>query len=191
MVSNSFLFRLQQWDLAVVRKWNIILKNSSYQNLVKWTSPWFSAWHILTFGLIFTYIGVTTDNYYALKHFFGTICFGMLLFSSIKYLVRRKRPYMDQQGVERLDYWQGHYSFPSGHSFWFSLTLLFVTNFWGIPWWGIIGFFLFSIIMSLERILLGMHYPTDLIVGHSLALIVFLCYFPVFSVLWLWILALF
>jgi len=87
---------------------------------------------------------------------------GLLAYKLIKSSTERLRPYMVdariEQGTTALD----KYSFPSGHTLHatsFSIVLLY-----DLPglYWLVIPF---AVLVALSRMILGLHYPTDVIAG--------------------------
>ncbi len=90
----------------------------------------------------------------------------------IRFFYHRSRPFVTYQVHQLLS--QNGWSFPSGHSaFFFAMaTAIFLYN----KKWGI-GFFLAAILMNINRVIAGVHYPSDIIggaiVGMAVAYIVF------------------
>jgi undecaprenyl-diphosphatase len=101
------------------------------------------------------------------------ICFNLLFLYaiqsavvySIKFLVNRKRPLIFLEAVTPLPKSQGEIldpSFPSAHTFCaFMMATLLATWF---PRYRII-FYIVAAFVGWTRIYLGLHYPTDVIVG--------------------------
>ncbi|XP_068635789.1 probable lipid phosphate phosphatase beta [Aristolochia californica] len=132
--------------------------------------------------------------------------FDLLLVGSIKVLVRRPRPVYNK-GMH-LVFAADHWSFPSGHSsrvfliancLYLSSDPLveavkeFKYSGWDVPdgevvWYSFLVVFIWSILTSASRILLGRHYVFDVVAGSCLgvveALLVsyFLNAFPIYSV---------
>lgn len=85
---------------------------------------------------------------------FGTIEF-------IRFFYHRPRPFMADPNVRHLVF-DNSWSFPSGHAaFFFAMaTVIYFYN----KKWGR-GFFIASILITLSRIIAGVHYPSDIIGG--------------------------
>ncbi|MFP4020088.1 MAG: phosphatase PAP2 family protein [Halanaerobium sp.] len=86
----------------------------------------------------------------------------------LKRLINRKRPYEKLAGTEHLVEPFESYSFPSGHttaSFAAAVTLSFA-----FPQLSILFIFL-AFLVAVSRIYLGVHYPSDILIGIIIALI--------------------
>lgn len=90
----------------------------------------------------------------------------------IRFFYHRPRPFIVHQVHQLLS--ENDWSFPSGHSaFFFAMAMaIYLYN----KKWGI-GFFLAAILMNINRIIAGVHYPSDIIggaiIGMAVAYIVF------------------
>lgn len=90
----------------------------------------------------------------------------------IRIFYQRPRPFMTYQVHQLLA--ENEWSFPSGHAaFFFAMAaaIYFYNKKWGI------GFFLAAMVISISRIIAGVHYPSDIIggmlVGVAVAYLVF------------------
>ncbi len=102
--------------------------------------------------------------------FLGLAQAGSVLGEAVKDLVHRPRPALFTHGVHA-----GGYSFPSGHSmgamlFWGALGYLLLQ--WkkgsGGTWFVTLAFGLMIVLVGLSRVVLGVHYPSDVLGGFLL-----------------------
>lgn len=116
-------------------------------------------WYVLMFALPFIY-GVDAIN--VVFQMLTSSLIGLLIYNFIKINTERLRPYMAsdtiKMGTQPLD----QFSFPSGHTLHavnFSIILCF--------YYPEFTFFLFifSMLIAASRVILGLHYPSDVLAG--------------------------
>ncbi len=158
---GTILARIQQWDTRLLLRFNGTPD-----------SPWTSVYRAFSFlgretiwlGLIACFLFV----YYNVElfvHFGSDLLYGILIAFSIKIIIRRPRPSVIITEVRVLDGPNRSYSFPSWHSYnlvAFSLSFAYFTNSPLILVFGLVT----SAIVAYSRIYLGVHYPSDVIVGY-------------------------
>ena len=87
---------------------------------------------------------------------------GLLLYNLIKSRAVRERPYVTHRAISCITAPMDRYSFPSGHTLHaVSFTLLVSTRF--PEWTPSLSFF--ALLVALSRVVLGLHYPTDVAAG--------------------------
>jgi len=95
----------------------------------------------------------------------GTI-FGMIIVDDIKEVVERARP----GGANSADFTvKDSYSFPSGHAFSIFLAVSVLGAYYG--WKLYASGYVVAIAVSLSRLYLGVHYPSDVVAGAVLGII--------------------
>ncbi len=95
----------------------------------------------------------------------------------IRFFYHRPRPFVTYQVHQLLS--ENEWSFPSGHSaFFFAMAtaIYFYNQKWGI------GFLIAAILMNLSRITAGVHYPTDILGGAIIGIMV--AYIVVIKLKW-------
>jgi membrane-associated phospholipid phosphatase len=109
--------------------------------------------------------------------YFGLLLFSAILLSgitmtAIKYIFKRKRPYMEEKfqsvfhvKIKNRDPFFGsrQQSFPSGHVGYIAMFSIVFSSFYGGN--VLIPFFIFIPAIMLARIYLGCHYPSDVVMG--------------------------
>jgi undecaprenyl-diphosphatase len=153
------------------------MEESFIINLQKTPKSVFEAMNIISFPFhlkffIIIIIILYYENLITLEQF-GLLIIGQIVNGGLKYIIRRKRPYMSSNKIVnyeklKLDY----YSFPSGHTF--NAFLLFYI----LRHNGLINNYFKAIpyLVAISRVSLGVHYPTDVIAGGILAKLIFLSY---------------
>jgi undecaprenyl-diphosphatase len=102
------------------------------------------------------------QGFFELIHILITAACALLVYKFLKTRLVRERPFINckiiQQAAPALD----RYSFPSGHTmyaFSFSIMLTYYLPQVGLLTWGFTG------LIALSRVVLGLHYPTDVFAG--------------------------
>ncbi len=86
-----------------------------------------------------------------------------LVVSLIKYVVRRRRPQSPWGNLYRKT---DPLSFPSGHAARGAALMTLVWSWWPEPWpWAVTAW---ALALSWSRVAIGVHYPTDVVVGFLL-----------------------
>ena len=93
----------------------------------------------------------------------------LLMYKGLKHLAGRPRPYMDCPDIRLCGRVLDQFSFPSGHTFHavgFSLCLVYYFPVGAALLVPIV------ILIALSRVVLGMHYPSDVLAGAGFGVIV-------------------
>jgi len=110
------------------------------------TLPWWGGAAGLTCALYMLALGVVN----------------LIFYKALKLRVARKRPFVSCPGIRACVRSLDEFSFPSGHTMHavaFSLVLSHYHPALALPLW------IFTALVSLSRVVLGLHYPSDVAVG--------------------------
>lgn len=91
----------------------------------------------------------------------------LLVYWGIKQGTRRSRPFAQCDDIRACIQVPDTFSFPSGHALHavsFALLLSFHYEAWSAPLWG------FAILVAVSRVVLGVHYPSDVVAGALIGL---------------------
>lgn len=95
-------------------------------------------------------------------HLAATGAIGVLLYKLVKNHAVRERPYITHSAIECASAPLDRYSFPSGHTLHaVCFTLMLATY---LPEWGV-ALAALAALIALSRLVLGLHYPTDVAAG--------------------------
>lgn len=168
----SFIRKIDAFD----KRWSCRINSRSFSSFIDIFFKVFS--HIGSFVVWLGVAGVLyIIDFYELSFWlYATSINGGFLTVIIKYLVRRDRPFIakginckinlkDRFVISR------HTSFPSGHSVYYSSCsfILFVVV---GEWWLYMILIPFAFLVAYTRIYLGAHYPSDVIFGFVLGVII-------------------
>tara|TARA_B100001123_G_C15179635_1_gene974851 strand:+ start:111 stop:617 length:507 start_codon:yes stop_codon:yes gene_type:complete len=133
---------------------------------ITYTGEW---WMYVVYGIIITIIDYH-KGYEALQ--MGLIAYGMHypIYFLIKNMSKRNRPFEKYENINALVKPPDKYSLPSGHSSASTISALIIISVFGSMKLLII----WPITVGLSRVVLGMHYPSDSIIGIILG---YMCYY--------------
>lgn len=93
---------------------------------------------------------------------------GLVIYRQIKASTSRNRPFMSHQGIRKVILPLDQFSFPSGHTLhavsfaWLMYNLDPMLGWVSIP---------FASLVAMSRVILGLHYPSDVLVGATVGLV--------------------
>lgn len=90
---------------------------------------------------------------------------GVVLYKYLKQHTLRPRPYQVHQAIVLGERPLDHFSFPSGHTLHAVLFTIMLGSQWPVLLTILVPFML---LVGLSRMILGLHYPTDVLIGAAL-----------------------
>ena len=184
---TEYLQKLEDWDtktFLVVYKSDISKRSMVFAKIFSFFGTlyfWGLVW------LVWFIYGYITKDYYLLVLFTGGFEQSILIHSLIRYkIVKRNRPYitLKKEGVKKHDDFikipyimseSEQRSFPSGHVA-FILLFGFIFSFYFNNLIILYIFLGIDIIMAICRLILGVHYPIDVIFGFVFGFVYALLY---------------
>ena len=164
MSMNQILNRMQAWDSALC----VSVSHSSQYRLIR---VWFRMisrlgdgvfWYALMSGILATQQG---EGVKPVLHMLAAGLTGTLIYKWLKHKTHRPRPYQVHQDVFVTGKPLDHFSFPSGHTLHavvFGLVALF--------YFPLLATILipFIVMVAMSRVVLGLHYPSDVLAGAAI-----------------------
>lgn len=119
-------------------------------------------WIIMT---VFLFYGILLGRWFEYASFSGAYVFTMPIYLTVKAIVRRKRPFKVHEEIVPRGYAEKGASFPSGHSTFGALLYCYIGLFYFNGGLIMIPLFLMALYIGYTRMVLGVHYLSDIIVG--------------------------
>jgi undecaprenyl-diphosphatase len=177
----SIINKIDEFD----KIWACKINSKRYNSIIEVFFKVFS--HVGSFVTWLSVAGVLyLFDLYLLSFWLYAACInGGIITVPLKYIIRRRRPFISKTigcHIVLRDRFviSKRTSFPSGHSVYYctcSLVLLSVLGYW----WLYIIFIPFGILVGYTRVNLGAHYPSDVIFGFIIGIIVMIMTLLVFS----------
>lgn len=138
---------------------NFALKNELFDTLVIFVTDWFIWWMFFGVFLLFLFKKITFKQFLKIL-FYPLILWGIS--KIIKYFYYSPRPFLGLDNIKPLIFHGANDSMPSGHTV-LSSALAMVTYLYNKKV-GIL-FLVCSVLVGLSRIIVGVHWPLDILAG--------------------------
>jgi undecaprenyl-diphosphatase len=156
--------RFDAAELKFCRYLNRSSRSSSVRQLFR-TVSWLGdgwIWYALILALPLV-LGL--EGLQASLHLAATGAVGVLFYKLIKNRAVRERPYITHSAIECASAPLDRYSFPSGHTLHAVCFTIMLAQY--VPeWTGALA--VLALAIALSRVILGLHYPTDVAAGAAL-----------------------
>lgn len=167
-MTNAFFARADIAEQRLCRFANLACRRSAVRGLFRGVSRlgdgavWYTL--ILLMPILMGSANLRT-GLIASVHMLGAGAFGLIVYKLLKRILVRERPFIGLIGIECAMPPLDRYSFPSGHTLHaFLFTIIAVDYIPGL----IVVLAPFAVLVALSRIVLGLHYPSDVVVGAAL-----------------------
>lgn len=155
------LQRFNDWDIDLCQACNDLSRNLSLRKIFKLVSRLGDGvfWYMLMSVLLLRY---QADALPAVLHMLAVALAGTLVYKLIKHKTLRPRPFNVYPSIVCTGNPLDQYSFPSGHTLHaVSFSIVAVAYFPALLWLVLP----FTVLVALSRPILGLHYPSDVLMG--------------------------
>ena len=164
-IKNQAIHEYLQWEKALaIKVYSSHSKKSQilyFKLVTTFGSP--GLWWIIM--SIFLFYGIFLDRWYEYASFSGAYVFTMPIYLIVKAAVRRKRPFKVHEEIAPRGRAEAGASFPSGHSTFGALLYSYIGLFYFGGGLIMIPLFLMTLYIGYTRMVLGVHYLSDVIIG--------------------------
>lgn len=123
-------------------------------------------WYAVIAGIL---LAQGADGLFPSLHMLAAGCVGTLCYKLIKGKASRPRPYEVTQsislGIPPLD----RFSFPSGHTLHAVVFSMVALGYYPMLAWLLLPF---TLLVGMSRVILGLHYPTDVLAGAAIGALI-------------------
>jgi len=153
--------QVYDWDLYWCLRLNSYSTRQAVARSFKIISRLGDGW--IWYGLSLLIIAMYGQRaFHELAYTWLTSITGLIIYKLLKHKTLRPRPYQVHQAIMLGERPLDHFSFPSGHTLHAVLFTVMLGTFFPVFLTILIPFML---LVALSRVILGLHYPTDVIVG--------------------------
>lgn len=192
--SKGLIKKIEKWDHKVFLLFyeSDRLKKKEIRSFAKFYSFFGNIYFWAILWLVWLVYGYITKDYYLLVIFTAGFIQSMMIHILIRYIIaKRNRPFitLEDKGVEQHDNLiKENKSFPSGHvAFLLFFGIVFAYYFSDLFWIIFFTFIGLDIIMAFTRLVLGVHFPTDVIGGFIFGIVYALLFFGLTLPYWVYL----
>lgn len=104
----------------------------------------------------------------AVAHMAATSAVGILVYKALKLTLVRERPFASYAEVQLFSRPMDRYSFPSGHTLHATAFMVMLASYYPALFWPMLPL---AISIALSRVILGLHYPSDVVAGAAIGFV--------------------
>ena len=165
---NSPLQRINDYDVALCVLCNRQSRHFFVRSFFRMVSRLGDGvfWYALMAALLLRY---QQDALPAVLHMLATALAGTVIYKLIKSKTLRPRPFSVYPSIVCVGKTLDKFSFPSGHTMHAVLFSLISIHYFPALFWLVLPF---SVLVALSRPILGLHYPSDVLAGIGLGVLI-------------------
>ena len=156
--------RILRWDLQVCLRFNRVCRHVTWRLLFRCVSVLGDgmAWYAL---MAFLLLHDRDAAVLPVLHMVGVGLVSTVVYKWLKKRTLRPRPYQTHASIEHFAAPLDSLSFPSGHTLHAVAFTLVVLAYYPALAWLLVPF---TLLIAVSRVVLGLHYPSDVLVGAAL-----------------------